>query len=65
MGKCNFKLTMSTTTEQELIDNCNTQGASFTTISDVINFFIGEGWTEEQAKTHLRDSYPNVTDWSF
>ena len=52
-------------TEQELIDNSNTQGASFTTISDVINFFISEGWTEEQVKTHLRDSYPNVTDWSF
>ena len=53
-------------TEQELIDNCNSQGASFTTISDVINFFINDaGWTEEQAKTHLRDSYPNVTDWSF
>ena len=56
---------MNHNTEQELIDNCNAQGASFTTISDVINFFIGEGWTEEQTKTHLRDSYPNVTDWSF
>ena len=52
-------------TEQELITTANNQGASFTTISDVINFFIGEGWTEEQSKTHLRESFPNVTDWSF
>jgi len=52
------------TTEQELITAANNQGASFSTISDVIDFFIGEGWTEEQAKTHLRDTFPNVSDRS-
>tara|TARA_A100001515_G_C4500409_1_gene186471 strand:- start:494 stop:667 length:174 start_codon:yes stop_codon:yes gene_type:complete len=57
---------MNHNTEQELITAANNQGASFTTISDVINFFINDaGWTEEQAKTHLRESFPNVTDWSF
>ena len=56
---------MNHNTEQELITAANNQGASFSTISDVINFFIGEGFTEEQAKTHLRESFPNVTDWSF
>ena len=54
-------------TEQELIDTCNSEGLSFSNISDVLNFFTDDeiGWTEEQAKTHLRDSFPNVTDWSF
>ena len=53
-------------TEQELIDNCNTQGASFTTISDVINWITNENnMSEEEAKTYLRDTFPNVSDWSF
>jgi len=52
-------------TEQELINNCNANGASFSTISDVIDFFVGEGWTEEQAKTHLRNTFSDVSDWSF
>ena len=53
-------------TEQELIDNSNTQGASFTTISDVINWITNENnMSEEEAKTHLRDTFSNVSDWSF
>tara|TARA_B100000902_G_scaffold351815_1_gene362055 strand:+ start:385 stop:555 length:171 start_codon:yes stop_codon:yes gene_type:complete len=56
---------MNHKTEQELITAANNQGASFSTIDDVIDFFTGMGWTEEQTKTHLRDSFPNVTDWSF
>ena len=57
---------MNHKTEQELITAANNQGASFSNISDVINFFVNEaGWTEEQTKTHLRDSFSNVTDWSF
>ena len=57
---------MNHNTEQELIDNCNAQGASFTTITDVINWITNENnMSEEEAKTHLRDTFSNVSDWSF
>tara|TARA_Y100001963_G_C6621202_1_gene371783 strand:+ start:144 stop:326 length:183 start_codon:yes stop_codon:yes gene_type:complete len=52
------------TTEQEVL-NMVYPGNDTKDIQDFINYIISEGISETKIKNILKDTFPNITDWSF
>jgi len=62
LGKCNFELIMSISTEQQVIDNFYPDDTK--TISDVITEFRRHYSTDTEVIEFLKQLFPSVSDWS-
>ena len=55
---------MSITTEQKALESMIPNGGM--TIQNIIDDFVSKGYlTESEVKEKIKQTYPNVTDWSF